>query len=793
MVKILRYSKQTGVTNKAPNTYSQTRFNPSDFSRASDAIGQVGKQVASTGLDLFQQQESNKAKKAEQLSNQDMKMLDTLEKQKTTMDVFQLKMDRQNSLHEKMDFTFNGTKEKPGLTSNAHDFTVGQDYQTNEENFVNAAAAKKKEILATIKDDVVAQDFSIKFDNKVAALKLNVINGSFKTGLSQRTSAYKAEHKELLYDLEYGNGLDQITAKNRLLGLNGVVGIHEEAFEGGIINITAELAEQYSQGELSFIQAKLMIADDPEGYLALAKGKTHNYPFKNLSLEQRATLDIAAKNKVDALASSAATNTKRMIAENKSNVSEITSSLKDGLMPKNGLQDLGAARLIAESLGDTDTIKEIDDHFNMWATFREARQSNIITLDARISEVQAKIEKSNTTESIESTFYNAAVPQKEKVGGVSNSDVLELKALTITRDKMSSALTKDPLQWADQVNKINLEPMNLNASPEEWSSWVNNRVGDGNQTAAVYNTRRDFLTKAEQEMIMNYWQSDETSIDQKINLIDKFSRFGVDADNVFEEILNKGDGKKESHYFAHIAGLMNSNPDNFQLGELASDFFAGFALKDNTSNKATELFYGTDRAYYKENAQKVLTETLDGSFINADASINETIFDIANMIYLKRAEPKSRTFDKEIYANIIHQLIGGSTKNGVKHGGIAEFNDQATFAPSWMATETFEEEIKKFFHGTDSDIYEDTRKTLLNGQVPIWDNGSETGEFKLNGDVFNRKEGKFQPYLWAVGDGKYIISFNSPWDNQDPQYVGTKNNESGYFILDLNLIKDYLK
>ena len=226
---------------------------------------------------------------------------------------------------------------------------------------------------------------------------------------------------------------------------------------------------------------------------------------------------------------------------------------------------------------------------------------------------------------------------------------------------------------------------------------------------------------------------------------------------------------------------------------MAADFFAGFALKDNTSNKATELFYGTDRAYYKENAQKVLTETLDGSFINADASINETIFDMANMIYLKRADPKSRTFDKEIYANIIDQLIGGSTKNGVKHGGIAEFNDQATFAPSWMATDTFEFQIKKFFHGTDSDIYKDIRKTLLNGQVPIWDNGSETGEFKLNGDVFNRKEGKFQPYLWAVGDGKYIISFNSPWDNQDPQYVGTKNNESGYFILDLNLIKDYLK
>ena len=236
---------------------------------------------------------------------------------------------------------------------------------------------------------------------------------------------------------------------------------------------------------------------------------------------------------------------------------------------------------------------------------------------------------------------------------------------------------------------------------------------------------------------------------------------------------------------------MNSNPENPQLGELASDFFAGFGLKDNTSNKATELMFGTDGAYFRDQAREVLTETLDGSFLNADTSINETIFDMANMIYLKRADPKDRSFDKKMYTNIIDQLIGGTTKDGVKHGGIANFNDQATFAPSWMATDTFEEEIGKFFNDW-SDL-KDINKTLLNGQVPIWDNGSETGEFKLNGDVFNRKDGKFQPYLWAVGDGKYIISFNTPWDNQDPQYVGTKNNESGYFILDLNLIKAYLE
>ena len=71
-----------------------------------------------------------------------------------------------------------------------------------------------------------------------------------------------------------------------------------------------------------------------------------------------------------------------------------------------------------------------------------------------------------------------------------------------------------------------------------------------------------------------------------------------------------------------------------------------------------------------------------------------------------------------------------------------------------------------------------------------WKYGEKGGEFKLNGDVFNN-DGD-QPYLWVVDDGKYIVSFASPMNNEDPQYIGTshENGVNGYFILDLNLIKD---
>jgi hypothetical protein len=780
MVKILRYNKQTGVTPKAPNTYSQTRFNPSDFSRASDAIGQLGKQAASTGLDLFSQQESNKSKKAEQLSNQDMKMLETLEKQKTTMDVFQLKMDRANTLHEKMDFALNGTAEEPGLTTYANDYTHDQDYKNNERNFADVAEGMKQSISATIEDDVVRQDFEMKFDNKAAALKLNVMNGSFKTGLAQRTSAYKAKHKQLLYDMEYGNHLEQKNAKDELLGLNGVISIHEEAFDGGIINTTPELAIQYSQGEVEFIKAKLMIADDPQAYMDLAKGKTHDYPFKNLTVIQRSDLDIKAQKQIDILESQAAAATKKMIAANQKTVSDINAYLDDGILPENGLTELGIARSIAEDLGDTDTVKEIDNHFAMWSTYQAAQQSNPLDLQAKIDELQIIINKSNTTD------LPMAAPGQKSAAGVKEINLLKMKALQNTKTKMDAALAKDSLQWANQVGKITLEPMNLNADEESWKQWVTNRQGDGNQTAAVYGTKRDFLTKDEQQMIMNHWQSDDTTMDQKIGLIARLSEFGIDADNVFEEILSKGDGKKESHYFAHIAGLMNANPNQAIIGELAADFFSGFALKDNVSIASAELLFGEDKKQMFHDSQKVFTEFLNGSFLSADSNLTSTLFDMTRIIYVDRTSTStSKKLDKKLFGKIVNELIGGTSIGGVNHGGIAEFNEQATFVPSWMQTDNFEEVITGL---TDVEW-----EIASGGQVPIWYNGSETGEFKLNGDVFNRKDGKDQPYLWVVGDGKYIVSFNTPYDNVDPQYLATKGGDNGYFILDLNLVKDQIK
>ena len=93
MVKIQRYKPQTGATNRPPNAFSGIRYNPSDFSRASDAIAQFGKTAQNVGLNLLQQDESNKARAAEVKSNQDLKMLETLEKQKNDLMVQQIIQD----------------------------------------------------------------------------------------------------------------------------------------------------------------------------------------------------------------------------------------------------------------------------------------------------------------------------------------------------------------------------------------------------------------------------------------------------------------------------------------------------------------------------------------------------------------------------------------------------------------------------------------------------------------------------------------------------------------------------
>tara|TARA_R100001082_G_scaffold111080_2_gene93237 strand:- start:3898 stop:6342 length:2445 start_codon:yes stop_codon:yes gene_type:complete len=796
MVKIKRYRKQTAATNKAPNTYSGIQYNPSDFSRASDAIARFGKTTQNVGLNLLEQKENNKAKMDQLKTDQELKMLETLEKQQTDMDVFQLKIDRENLLHEKMSFALSGTEDNPGLNSIANDYINNPDYQNNEENFINASKIRKDEILATIDDEVVKRDFSKKYDTKSDALKLNVMNGSFKTGLAQRTAAYQAEHKGLLYDLEFGNALDQLAAKNRLLGLNGVKGIHEEAFESGIINTTPELAEQYSLQDVEFIQAKLMIADDPKKYMDLAEGKTHEFPFKNLSIEQRATLDIKAKDALDVIQNREAANIKKQITANKAIVKDITDKIDEGIIIENGLIDLGTARAIATELGDTETVKNIDNYMFMWGTFQMARQSNPLDLDAKIIEVQKRIDQANTLKTTE------VPPGEQGTQGVNPKDLLELKALTTIRTKMATELNNDSLKWANKVNKIDLQMMDLTLDADGWKNWVTNRTANAELTAAIYGTKRDFLTKDEQKLIMNYWQSDNTSIDDKVLMIARLAEFGVDADNVFEEILTKGDGKKEAGYFAHIAGLMNSNPNSPIIGELAADFFNGFAKRLDFSNPPTELLLGEERNILKSNAQEIFNDHFNGSLIHADPTLNRTIFDMANLIYLDKGNQSTKQIDKKIYKNILNELVGGTTIGGVNYGGLTEYNGQETFVPSWMATDDFEKVINSLRY--------DEWDLVSAGQVPLWNNGSNTGEFELNGDVFNRNfDSSFfeeatqslgerrsdlgnydQPYLWVVGDGKYIVSFNSPLGSEDPQYLATKNNDNGYFVLDLNQIKD---
>ena len=135
-------------------------------------------------------------------------------------------------------------------------------------------------------------------------------------------------------------------------------------------------------------------------------------------------------------------------------------------------------------------------------------------------------------------------------------------------------------------------------------------------------------------------------------------------------------------------------------------------------------------------------------------------------------------------------MVGANTQfvdgKNVQYGGFGEYNNQTTLIPSWMNAEKFEKSIERAVM-----LYPDK---ILNGQIPEWKYGESSGEFKLGGNaksIFNR-DGD-QPYLWAINDGVYAVSFNVPWDNTDPQYVGTSTGgNSGYFILDLNLIKDEL-
>ena len=789
MVKIKKYKAQTGVTPK-PNTLSGIRYNPTDFSRGFDALARVGQTTSNVGLNLLQQQETNKARKAQMESDQELQLIKTLDNQANDFYAIKTKLDRSNKLTTAMDLALNGNGNMMGLNGIKKEFQTTADYLNAEEGFANASLAVKTRVLATIDDDVVKQNFIEKFDNKTDAYAIDVMNSSFKTGLQQRTAAYKKEEADLLYTMEFGNPNEKIQAENRLLGLNGVKGIHEEAFEQAIINATPDVANYYTLGKVEYIKAKLMIAGDPQAYIDLAKGDADNYPFKNLSLEQRADLDISAEKALATINNKIESNKNAAINDNKKNFNDIKSDLKNGIMPVDGQQDLAMYKAVAEALGDTDTVNEIDDYLEMYATYNVALQMNQAELADELSEAIGQKNKINA--SILAGQEQVDIDQEfGMTSGVPRELLLKIKALESVQAKMNTSLSTDSLRWGHTTGLIKLENIDwVNATEDEFNAWVNTRKGQNDLVMAKYGTKSNLITKEDQATLMNIWQNRETSNTDKIFLIKRLAAFDEKADDVFSEILYKGEGKNESKYFAHLAGLINSKGFDNTSSMLALDFFQGFEMRDNESVPSAQVMFGNEDVNRVSEARITFNDVIDGSLHNVSSNFMETLFDMAQIIYVNRNKnSKSTRFadpEKKIFRSIVEELMGSTMiakgDKMVKVGGVGEFNDQATFVPSWMETESFEKVI--------TGLTQDEWDILLNDQIPEWKYGEKKGTFKLNGDIFNN-DGD-QPYLWVIDDGKYIVSFNQPWNNADPQYIGTSsaNGSNGYFVLDLNLIKD---
>ena len=789
MVKIKKYKAQTGVTPK-PNTLSGIRYNPTDFSRGFDALARVGQTTSNVGLNLLQQQETNKARKAQMESDQELQLIKTLDNQANDFYAIKTKLDRSNKLTTAMDLALNGNGNMMGLNGIKKEFQTTADYLNAEEGFANASLAVKTRVLATIDDDVVKQNFIEKFDNKTDAYAIDVMNSSFKTGLQQRTAAYKKEEADLLYTMEFGNPNEKIQAENRLLGLNGVKGIHEEAFEQAIINATPDVANYYTLGKVEYIKAKLMIAGDPQAYIDLAKGDADNYPFKNLSLEQRADLDISAEKALATINNKIESNKNAAINDNKKNFNDIKSDLKNGIMPVDGQQDLAMYKAVAEALGDTDTVNEIDDYLEMYATYNVALQMNQAELADELSEAIGQKNKINA--SILAGQEQVDIDQEfGMVSGVPRELLLKIKALESVQSKMNTSLSTDSLRWGHTTGLIKLENIDwVNATEDEFNAWVNTRKGQNDLVMAKYGTKSNLITKEDQATLMNIWQNRETSNTDKIFLIKRLAAFDEKADDVFSEILYKGEGKNESKYFAHLAGLINSKGFDNTSSMLALDFFQGFEMRDNESVPSAQVMFGNEDVNRVPEARITFNDVINGSLHNVSSNFMETLFDMAQIIYVNRNKnSKSTRFadpEKKIFRSIVEELMGSTMiakgDKMVKVGGVGEFNDQATFVPSWMETQSFEKVI--------TGLTQDEWDILLNDQIPEWKYGEKKGTFKLNGDIFNN-DGD-QPYLWVIDDGKYIVSFNQPWNNADPQYIGTSsaNGSNGYFVLDLNLIKD---
>lgn len=380
--------------------------------------------------------------------------------------------------------------------------------------------------------------------------------------------------------------------------------------------------------------------------------------------------------------------------------------------------------------GDAELTANLDfmDGLADWQKAHVAAKPEII--DAQISAMQEKIQKEGASEAALTTL-----------------DVMEG-----LRDEMKKGLADDPLAWASRAGVAAVEPLDF-SDGAKLAATLTERVADAGAIAKHYGIEPKYFTAAETDGLKKMLKQTPLALPSMVSSLS--AGLGSATPQALAEI------SKDAPLLAHVAGLTNATGNQRVAVEVAE-------VLDRRNQPGYKSVLPT-----AAKLQSAASDELGAALIVLPGTLNGAM-ETAATLFEARALARGVDMDqfdtpgspaRTLYAEALDEVLGATTRDGIKFGGITNVNGFETVAPPDLEADSLQTMLSNI--SADDLIFQ--RSIGSANGVPIRPDDLRQGQLVMTG------QGRYRIALGDVAGG-------------DPRYVPSATG-GGYFELDLGMLK----
>lgn len=605
-----------------------------------------------------------------------------------------------------------------GLDDLASDLERDPDYGTALQRYEAGAQKLREDTLATLPTQQARDGFGNDFELQQHA-----------RALSLKNTIYEREHTQRVADLN--GGLDDLANRAARAGdpvqniaiISAAEKNIQGAVDGGIVSPEqARTLVSGFKGKVDGVTALQVLAADPQRVLTGLKNQDW---LPNLDPEERVRLQLTAQNRIEEQQREARAQLRETAARGRQMIADVRGVMSAGLSPDPASIQTAAA--YARASGDPDLVSSVNETRNLAIWQESARKASPGELQGELTRIA---EKSHTV-------------------GADAADAAQYQMGKALLSSMKTALSSDPLTWANSQGTVPVSPVEVTGV--DASSSLSRRASDAHAVSTRYGVAPKFFTESERERLTEAVTA--STPDVTLEIATAIARgMGADAPRALAEISAK------SPAFAHVGALVAKGP---QYLPIARDAFAG----------QQAIRGGADVLPGGSTLDEASALVMGGALDERLAATRQAAVETAKAIYTARAVRQSLTkdsFDQDLWSQSLGEAMGQyRAADGEMRGGIGTWHGRSVVLPASMSDH---ELAAALYRISDQDL----PHLSLGGGAPVHGDGEPMTADELR-----------SAYLVTAGDGLYQISVTDP---QKSRELVLDSRTGRYFTLDLSAI-----